>query len=66
VRLFASCPKNSGQTDFVLLHDILQTKIMMKMMMMKANMYKTSTTALRIRFFKCNYFLASFKRASIA
>ena len=35
---------------FLLLHDNLKTKIIMTMMKMKANIYNTSTTALRISF----------------
>jgi len=39
MRLFVSCTTNSGQTDFVLLYDIPQTKIIMTMMMMKWSMH---------------------------
>jgi len=35
MRLFASCPTNKGNTDFVLFNDIPQTKIMTMMMTIK-------------------------------
>ena len=73
MRLFSSCPTNSGHTGFVLLHGIPQTNIMvtkmfmmtMMIMMMKGNMYHTSTKHC-VSAFECNYFLGCFKRASNA
>ena len=68
MRLFSSCPTNSGHTGFVLLHGIQLTNIMvtkmfmmtMMIMMMKGNMYHTSTKHC-VFAFECNYFQGCFK-----
>ena len=51
MRLFASCPTNTGHTNFELLDAVPQTKMMIMIIMIKTSMYNTFAVALRVRFF---------------